>query len=274
MVQLPLRFGAGLRLPYVGMGDDEMKVAIHLQRAAADGTAAREAVANGFGSLTRADLGGARVAMRHDDARGTWRAVFVRPLAAAGLDLRRGLVPFAAAVWDGSRSERGGNKALSGWRFLRMPGFPVDEAHASELAWGRRPGELGDPVRGKQLVLGMCAACHLVGERRVARPGLAPELTGIGAIATPAYLRESIVEPSAVVVPSPNAAQHQDRTRAPGVVGAFPASETFVWFRRDAAGKKVSRMPAYAGLPRADVLAMVAYLATLGAPERRAGGKP
>jgi complex iron-sulfur molybdoenzyme family reductase subunit gamma len=273
-LQLPLRFGAGLRLPYVGMGDDEMKVAIHLLRAASDGTAVREGVASGFGTLVRADLGGAGGAMRHDAARGSWRAVFVRPLAAAGLDLRRGLVPFAVAVWDGARSERGGNKALSGWKLIRLPAPPVDAAYAAELAWGRRPGELGDPARGKQLVQGMCIACHAVGTLRVARPGLAPDLSGIGAIATPAYLRESIVDPSAVIVPGPNPAQHQDRTKAPGVVGAFPPNEGFAWFRREPAGKKVSRMPAYAALPQQDVLAMVAYLATLGAPEGGAGGKP
>jgi complex iron-sulfur molybdoenzyme family reductase subunit gamma len=273
-LQLPLRFGPGLRLPYVGMGDEGMKVAIHLQRAGADGTAVREGVASGFGTLERADLGGARAVMSHDRARGTWRAVLVRPLEAAGLDLRRGLVPFAVAVWDGARAERGGNKALSGWKLLRMPGLPVDAAYAAELAWGRRPGDLGDPVRGRALVQGMCIACHAVGALRVARPGLAPDLTGIGAIATPAYLRESIVDPGAVIVPGPNPAQHQDRTKAPGRTGAWPPNEGFAWSRRDPSGKSVSRMPAYAALPEQDLLAMVAYLATLGAAEGGAGGRP
>ena len=273
-LEFPLRFGAGLRLPYVGMGDDEMKVAIHLQRAAEGGTVGRDGVAAGFGTLTRADLGGTKVAMRHDAARGVWRAVFVRPLAAAGIDLRRGLVPFAVAVWDGARSERGGNKSLSGWKLLAIPGFPADAAYAAELAWGRRPGDLGDPVRGKQLVQAVCAACHRVAERKIAPPGLAPDLSGIGAIATPAYLRDSIVDPSAVIVPSPSAAQHQDRARPAGPVGAYPASDAFVWYRRDASGRKVSKMPSYAGLPREDVLSIVAYLATLGSAPAGSGGTP
>jgi complex iron-sulfur molybdoenzyme family reductase subunit gamma len=274
-LQLPLRFGAGTRLPYVGMGDDELKVAVHLQRAAPDGAViAREAVAAGFGSLARADLGGAKVAMRHDDAAGTWRAVFVRPLAAAGLDLRHGLVPFAVAVWDGARAERGGNKALSGWKLLRVPGFAVDPAYAAELARGRGADERGDAARGKQLVLSMCTGCHAVGDRRPARAGLAPDLGGIGAISTPAYLRESIVSPSAVVVPGPNPAQQQDRTRAPGVTGAFGPSEALVWSRKDPAGRRVSRMPAYAGLPDPDLRAMVSYLSTLGAAEGDGGRKP
>ncbi|HEY6002672.1 MAG TPA: c-type cytochrome [Anaeromyxobacter sp.] len=273
-LQLPLRFGAGIRLPYVGMGDEGMKVAIHLQRAVEGGTLGRDGIAAGFGTLTRADLGPTKVAMRHDPARGAWRAVFVRPLAAAGIDLRRGLVPFAVAVWDGARSERGGNKALSGWKLLAIPGSAVDGAYAAELAWGRGPGELGDPVRGKQLVQGMCAACHRVAERRAAPPGLAPDLSAIGAIATPAYLRESIVDPSAVVVPGSSAAQHQDRAKAVGPTGAYPASDAFVWYRRDASGAKVSKMPSYAGLPREDVLSIVAYLATLGVEPAGSGGKP
>ncbi len=273
-LQLPLQFGAGTRLPYVGMGDDALKVAVHLQRAAAGGTIAREAVGAGFGALARADLGGARVAMRHDGARGTWRAVFVRPLAAAGLDLRRGLVPFAVAVWDGARAERGGNKALSGWKLLRLAAFPADPAYAAELARGRAPEERGDPARGERLVTSMCTACHAVGARRPARPGIAPDLSGIGAIATPAYLRESIVAPSAVVVPGPAAPQHLDRARSPGVTGAFPAADAFAWHRAGPDGKKVSKMPAYAGLPEPDLRAMVAYLATLGAGAGEGRSKP
>ena len=271
-LEIPLRYGAGQRLPYVGMGDDEMPVALYLQRAGTSGSLAREAVAKGFGSTTRADLGGARLAMSH--GQGRWRAVFVRPLAAPAHALEGGLVPFAVAVWDGAGAERGGNKALSGWKLLRLPGRPVDAAYAAELAWGRRPEDQGDLARGKQLVGSMCAACHLAGDRRIARPGIAPDLSAIGAISTPAYLRDSIRAPGAVVVPSPNPQQHQDRAKPPDANGAYPRAEAFVWSRRDASGKLVSKMPAYASLPEADVKAMVTYLMTLGAGQDGAGRKP
>jgi complex iron-sulfur molybdoenzyme family reductase subunit gamma len=271
-LQIPLRFGAGVRLPYVGMGDEAMPVSVSLVRAAAQGASAREAVATGFGSLTRVEPGGARSAMRYDRERKAWRALFLRPLAAGDRDLRRGLVPFAVALWDGSRQERGGNKALTRWKFLRLPRFPLDPAYLAEMAWGWEPADRGDLARGKQLVEAMCAACHAVGARRAAVPGIAPDLSGIGAIATPGYLKHSLLDPSAVVVPSPNPAQHQDRSRALGVAGAWPDHDGFVWSRRDAAGKKVSKMPAYAAMPKPDLDAMVSYLMTLGAPapgERR-----
>lgn len=264
-VQLPVRFGRGVRLPYVGMGDAAQQVAVHLLRAAPGGaTTTREALAAGFGSLTRADLGGARGALAR--VPGGWRAALVRPLAAGPLDLRAGLVPVAFAVWDGARAERGGDKALSAWKVLRLPGYPADAAYAAELGWGRRPGELGDAARGRQLVAGLCAGCHVLGDRKLARPGIAPDLSVLGAIATPAYVRESIVDPSAVIVPGPNPARHQDRAAPPDGRGTLRPAEAFRWSRADAAGKLVSKMPPYAALPAADVDAMVAYLMTLGVP--------
>jgi complex iron-sulfur molybdoenzyme family reductase subunit gamma len=180
-------------------------------------------------------------------------------------------VPFAAAVWDGARHERSGNKALTGWRLLRLARYPMEEAWVAELSWGYRAGELGDPARGKALVDAICAACHHAGEARTARPGIAPDLSSIGLVSTPAYLRDSLLDPSAVVVPGPNPAQHQDRSRKPGALGAWPLDDSLAWSSTDAGGRRISTMPSYDGLPREEVAAMVAYLMTLGVPpgERR-----
>ncbi|HZY05458.1 MAG TPA: ethylbenzene dehydrogenase-related protein [Anaeromyxobacteraceae bacterium] len=271
-MEIPRRFGAGLRLPYVGMGDEGQPVAVSMVRATAQGVVVREAAATGFGSLARADGGGARAAMRYDPARGSWRALFLRPLGTGEGGLARGLIPFALAVWDGSRQERGGNKALTRWKFLRLARYPLEQAYLTEMAWGFGPEGHGDVARGKALVEGMCTPCHTVGERRAPVAGMAPDLSAIGAISTPGYLRDSLLDPSTVVVPSPNPAQHQDRSRAPGVSGPYPLNEGFAWSRRDASGKAVSRMPPYAALPRPDLEAVVSYLMTLGAPapgERR-----
>jgi len=265
-LEIPVRFGAGLRLPYVGMGDEEMAVVLYRVLATADGAIGRAGVAAGFGSLARADLGAVRVAMRYDAGRKTWRAVFVRPLVAGEHDLRHGLVPFALAVWDGARHERGGNKALTGWRFLRIPRYALDSAYVAEMSYGRSPGDLGDPARGKLFVESVCAACHAIGDRRIAPPGIAPDLTAIGAISTPGYLRESLLEPSAVIVPNPNPYQHYDRSKPSDASGAFPSNDAFVWYRRDPGGKKISKMPAFGTLPKADLEAIVAYMMTLGAP--------
>ena len=272
-LQFPRRFGAGTRLPYVGMGDDSQEVILYLQRAGADGPVARQAIAHGFGTSARADLGGVKVGMLHDGVRKAWRAVFLRPVSTAGHDLGRALVPFSVAVWDGAGKERGGNKALAGWKFLRMPGTAPDPAYQAELAWGHRPGDLGDPRKGRELFEGMCTACHSVGAEK-AVPGLAPDLTGIGVVASPGYLRDSIVAPSTVIVPNPNVAQRQDRSAKPDANGAWPADEAYVWYTRGADGKKASTMPDYASMEPADLGAIVAYLATLGREERPEEKKP
>ncbi len=272
-LQLPLELGAGKRLPYVGMGDERARVAVFLQRATSTGTVARQAIGAGFGTLARADLGGLTVAMRRDPARKGWRALFVRPLAAGGLDLRRGIVPFAVAVWDGSAKERAGNKALTGWKLLRLARFPLDAAYAAELAWGLAPGELGDARKGKELFEATCTACHSAGELRAA-PGLAPDLSRIGVIASPAYLRDSIVLPSEVIVPTPNPAQHQDRAAKLARGAAWPDDDGYVWYRVEPDGKKTSTMPDFSSLPKEDVQAIVAHLRTLGQAPSGSGGTP
>jgi hypothetical protein len=119
----------------------------------------------------------------------------------------------------------------------------------------------------------MCTACHGVGAEK-AVPGLAPDLTGIGVIASPGYLRDSILAPSTVIVPNPNVAQRQDRSAKPDANGAYPSDEAYVWYTRAADGKKVSTMPDYASMEPGDLGAIVAYLATLGREEGPGGKKP
>jgi DMSO reductase family type II enzyme heme b subunit len=261
-LQLPLRSGAGVRLPYVGMGDEAERVAVFLVRASGAGATVRSAVGAGFGTLARADLGPVTGALRYDPSARRWRALLVRPLSAGGLDLSRGLLPYAVAIWDGAGKERGGNKALSGWRFLRQPRLPLDAAYAAEQAWGRGQG---DAARGRTLFEDTCTACHATATQRDAAPGLAPDLSAIGLIATPAYLRDSLLRPSEVIVPSPNPRQHQDRAAPRDPRGAYAPDDGYVWFVREADGRRASSMPDYAGLPPRDVADLVAHLMTLGA---------
>jgi complex iron-sulfur molybdoenzyme family reductase subunit gamma len=257
------------------MGDEGERVAVFLARASASGTVFREAIGAGFGTLARSDLGGVAGGLRRDPSGQGWRALFVRPLSKAGVELGRGLVPFAVAIWDGAASERGGNKALTGWKYIRLGRFPLDPAYLAELSWGFAPGDTGDPRKGKELFEGMCGACHAAGPGSVAPPGIAPDLSRIGVIASPAYLRDSIVSPSAVIVPSPNPAQHQDRAATPAPGAAWPLDESFVWFRAAPDGKRTSTMPDFSGLSKEEVQALVAHLRTLGVNAAAgAGGMP
>lgn len=253
-LEVPVEFGPGRRLPYIGMGDEKAPVRLWQQRATKQGAAAMAFVAAGFGSLTR--VGPAPAAAEYDAGRKTWRAVFRVPRPA------RGLLPVAFAVWDGARKERGGNKQLSGWAFLELPAPAADPAWLEALAWGYGEGPLGNAAVGKPLVEAVCAVCHhFPGVRRVPA-GLAPDLSDVGAIATPAYLRDSIVDPSGVVVHHLHLGRRYDKTGARGPDGAYPAATGFAW-ALEADGGTASKMPSFAGFSEQQVKDMVAFLLTL-----------
>ncbi len=137
--------------------------------------------------------------------RGRWRVALKRSLASPPGDHVRlepalaGLVPVAFAVWNGEAGQRDGDKFLSAWRFLLFERGRVDADYARSLA--RSPGPKGDPRLGKALMAGKgCMACHnYPGNPVVTETG--PDLTWAGVIHRPDYLLESVVEPSAVLVP-------------------------------------------------------------------------
>jgi putative heme-binding domain-containing protein len=143
---------------------------------------------------------------------------------------------------------------------------------------GRRPAEpvRGDATRGAaEYEAKGCQTCHVLAGRGTA---LGPELTAIGALRGPAYLRESIVKPEAahppgylVVIAVP---------RAGGEVRGIRVDEDVFWIHiRDATGRlhvlekkhlqRVDRdltgtlMPSYASVLSASELDnLVAYLAS------------
>lgn len=77
--------------------------------------------AEGFGSLTAVDLGGQDATGHGEWKDGVWRVRISIPRAQEGFSFERGMtVPLAFAVWDGTRLERGGEKAVSTWYFMSL----------------------------------------------------------------------------------------------------------------------------------------------------------
>jgi len=258
-VQVPVSFGPGLRLPAISMGDEAQPVRLWLQRATKTGSQLSALMAAGFGSSTRQGPATPREGtMAWEAAARRWRAQFSVPL-----DAKAALVPMSFAVWDGARQERAGNKRLSSWRFVRVPGRTPDAAYVKAMAWGFSPGDLGDPQKGKVLADAVCVSCHHLPGRAIAPVGLAPSLVDIGVIATPGYLRESIVSPSEVVLYGPNPNQHYDKSQARDPNGAYPNNDGFRWFTVGADGKRTSKMPSFAGFSAEQLGDFVAYLKTL-----------
>jgi DMSO reductase family type II enzyme heme b subunit len=265
-IEVPVTFGAGQRLPYVGMGDPAAPVLLHLVRATDQGPAvARHVVAAGFGSGTRAPaIAWMKTAMAYRPTDKAWRALFVRPLVTKEHDLDRGLVPMAFAVWDGARDHRGGNKLLSSWRTLRLPHKPADPAYLDELAFGYHDGDVGDAARGKGFVDAVCVSCHRIGDKGFSPADLAPALTYVGVTSTYGYLRDSLVNPGLVLVPNLNQNRHQNRGAAPDAHGAWPNATLGTFAVVDGSGKPQSLMPPFATLPKEQLADVLAYLKSLG----------
>jgi DMSO reductase family type II enzyme heme b subunit len=274
-LQVPLSFGAGRRLPYIGMGDAGASVLVHMARATPAGPpVTRDIVAAGYGSGTRApSLRWMQTSLSRQTKTPGWRATFVRPLATAEHALDGGLVPLAFAVWDGARHQRGGHKLLSSWRVLRLPGRAVDAAFLDELAFGYHDGDVGDPARGKGFVDAVCVSCHRIGDKAMAPVDLAPELTHVGVLSTYGYLRDSLLAPSLVLVPDHNRNRHQARGAPALAHGAWANAPLGAFAVVDAAGRAQSTMPAFA-LPKEQLADVIAYLKTLGTPAPAPSSSP
>lgn len=134
----------------------------------------------------------------------------------------------------------------------------------------------GDSARGKQVSAESgCASCHITSGTGRA---IGPELTAIGAQRSAAYLRESLLNPGAVV-PEEFASVVIEQRDGTQLKAIRVNEDTFTIQVRDLTGEYrsfrksgvsrilrpegVSYMPAYSNLSAADLDGLVAYLASL-----------
>lgn len=267
-IEIPQRFGAGESLPYIGMGDIDHPVVVAIQRAHKDASHNRQFVAAGFGSLTPIPSNTA-MQMTYDAEAKRWHAVFVRPLKDHNLDLKTGLVPVGLAIWEGGVHERGGNKALAPWRFIRLGKFKLDEAYLSYVSWGEDGAPIGDAKKGETIAKTQCIACHRFADQKAAPVGIAPGLENIGGYALARYLEESIKEPSKVVLRPLNPNRHYDKAGKRDKHGAYPNAVAYTWSVKTDDGKHMSKMPPFAHLPADDVNNLVAYLKSIKDPLKK-----
>ena len=266
-------------LPYIGMGSAGRPVVVHLQKATAkvyepngnkdvatqinrqqtgvfgkeladfDAKVASLAktdyekvfVAEGFRSTTEIKDNSVKSngAMVHSPA--GWSGTLSRPLKDEYVNLS-GTVPVAIAVWDGSTMGRNGLKNLSSWVAINLEGQKANAAMVAELSTDAK----GDAAKGKEAAMtNGCTGCHQMSVAD-APSLLGPSLKNVGGYATAEYLRESILKPSAVVVPGYNRNAHANTP----------------WYNIEK-GKRVSTMTDFSFLDKATVDDIVAYLKTL-----------
>lgn len=141
----------------------------------------------------------------------------------------------------------------------------------------------GDAAKGRAAYVRLgCAACHRIGEEG---SDFGPELTRVGAGRPLAYLRQSIVEPSADI-PEEYSGVTVVEKNGTRVSGTRLNEDTFSVQLRDVAQKfrlfdksevkeviadKTSLMPAYKSLPKETLEDVIAYLASLRGPASETG---
>ncbi|WOE70021.1 ethylbenzene dehydrogenase-related protein [Hydrogenimonas thermophila] len=277
-VQLPVNYKDPKKLPYIGMGSEGRPVIIHLQKAVqpiyepnGNGNVGdqqnvlsknkfgkdieaynekvsklavkdyqRSFISEGFRSMTEIKDGSEKFSADMSYGNNTWKGTVIRPLKDSYLNLK-GSFPVAFAAWDGSKLNRDGLKLLSSWIPVKLVGQSGGDKLVAELTAPVK----GDAQNGKNLVMqNGCIGCHYI--PGMSAPGyMAPGLANIGGYATAAYLRESIVDPNAVVVPGYNRNAHPNTP----------------WYN-EVDGKRQSTMPPYP-LDDKSLDDMVAYLKTL-----------
>lgn len=280
-IQFPTTCMEADKLPYIGMGSEGRTVSVLLQknveavyptsentdftnqqvrqnlnmfgeelakkeaaqRALASAKYNKVFVAEGFRSMTEVkDAKGYEMSMSYKG--GEWTAVFKKPLN-DDYSKTCDATPMAIAIWDGAKDGRNGNKWLSGWTPINVTGSAKAKADIAKITEKSK----GNVANGKKLAGENCVACHTMGDMKAPMANMAPELSNIGGYATAAYLRESIIAPSAAVVPGYNKNAHPNTP----------------WYNLDDKNARVSTMPAFDYLKPNEIEDLVAFLQTLKA---------
>ena len=281
-----VQFAAGdvhaAELPYIGMGSEGRPVVVHLQKAVkafyepngkgnveyqvnpnqsdlfhkelaafkkkvkniGSNDYERTFISEGFRSMTEIKDGSnvSYARLGYKDA--GWMGTVSRSMKDDYVDLNKGAIPVAFAVWDGAKNGRDGLKNLSSWVSVELEG----NGDGSELIDWISTEANGDADAGKEAIAtNGCTGCHQV-EATDAPNLMGPSLSNIGGYATAAYLKESLLNPSAVVVPGYNRNAHSN----------------YMWYTEEN-GKRTSTMTDYSWLDADSLNNIVTYLQTLKA---------
>lgn len=214
----------------------------------------RKFVSAGFRSLTEIKDGSATSTMKMSRIPGYgWIATLVRPLSDDYATLKD-TTPVAFAIWDGNKNNRNGLKVLSSW--IPVVVSKKDDALVTALTEQVK----GDVANGQAQAVANCSSCHNFPGAEARGYDISayagPDLSNIGGYATASYIKESMMDPSAVVVPGYNQNAHVSSP----------------WYMITD-GKRASMMPAFDYLDAKSVTDIVAFMQTLKTAPTKVKGK-
>ncbi len=281
-IQFAGDFSDPKKLPYIGMGSEGRPVAIYIQKAEKEvfepngngdvwhqvnrnqthlfgkdlakfdkevkalesNDYQRSFVSEGFRSMTEIKDGSSQSYMRISYKGKRWEGTLSRSMKDDYVNLDAGAIPVAFAVWDGEKMGRDGLKHLSGWISVKLE----DKEGGDALIAALDDKLIGDAKAGKEAAItNGCVGCHQI-EVTDAPNLMGPALMNIGGYSTAAYLKESLLKPSAAIVPGYNRNAHSNSQ----------------WYTQEN-GKRTSTMADFSWLDEKTQNDIVAYLQTLKA---------
>ncbi len=171
---------------------------------------------------------------------GYWYASITKKLDDKDLNLNRGAIFIYISLWNGDLLERGGYNSVSEWIALKL--YDSDD---NDRVLERMANEtLGDPSRGKELFMKNCSVCHNYKELKNAPSYMAPDLSFVGRYESDDYIKESILEPSKVIIKGFNPEAHPN----------------YPWYEVKEGGDRVSTMPSFEWMDEKSINDLTAFL--------------
>ena len=271
-LQFPVVYSDIAKLPYINMGNRDRAVIVHLREAqeqkkevsflslqeyfetyqkpdkdSAKSDYGRVFTSNGYRLVHEIKDDNAPVMMDMIYKDGRWKATLSRALKTEYLDLRSGTFPVSIVTWDGNLSNVERIEYMSSWIGVKLFGTNGGDELQESL---KSQGE-GDIDNGERLAMENCAACHNFADTVMAPENMAPNLSNVGGYSTAQYLKESLVNPSAIITPGYNPSEQSN----------------FPWYNIDEAGNHISTMPSYDWMDEKSIEDLVTYFKTLKTKE-------
>jgi len=273
-LQFPVVYNDVEKLPYINMGSNDRAVIVHLKEAKEQKEEqpkelsflslqeyfdtyqkpdkdsekidyGRVFTSSGYRLVDEIKDDNAPVMMDMVYKDGRWKATLSRALKTEYLDLTSGTFPVSIVIWDGNLSNVEHIEHISSWIGVKLFGTNGSDELQDSL---KSQGE-GDVDNGKRLAMENCAACHNFADASMAPENMAPNLSNVGGYSTVEYIKESIVDPSAIITPGYNPSEQSN----------------FPWFNTDETGSHISTMPSYDWMDEQSIEDLVTYFKTLKA---------
>ena len=269
-LQFPVNYSDVAKLPYINMGSKDRAVIVHLRNATEQkGDVYFRSLQEYFEMYhkpvkdrVKTDQGRIFISegyrfvneIKDDDTLGlmdmiykdgVWKGTLTRALKTEHLDLTNGAFPVSIVMWDGNLSNHKRIEYISSWVAVKLFGANGGD----ELLETLKSQVNGDLDNGEKLAMKNCVVCHNFAANVMAPVNMAPNLSNVGGYSTVQYLMESIIDPSAVVVPGYN----------PNAKSDFP------WYNLDEVGNQISTMPSYDWMDEKSRNDLVSYFKSLKA---------